>query len=97
MEILMIRSLDALIDRNGNVVRSGIARPETVARYLTQVTNLADYQVVYWLDQRPHRVSGDGFLALYAAGRIPSPQPLTGALQQWRRSGPPVEAAPDAS
>ena len=67
----MIRSIDALVSRNGNVVRFGITRPETVARYLAQVKNLADYQVRYWLDSRPHRVTGDGFLALYQTGHIP--------------------------
>ena len=72
----MIHSIDALICRNGNVVRSGIARPETVARYLAQVGNLADYQVVYWLRSRPHWVTGDGFLALYEAGHIPRPRLL---------------------
>ena len=36
----MIRSLHALILRNGNVVRSRIARPATVARFLGQVRNL---------------------------------------------------------
>lgn len=71
----MIRSIDALISRNGNVVRSRITRPETVARYLGRVGNLADYQVVYWLKSRPRRVTGEGFLALYEAGHIPSPQP----------------------
>ena len=30
----MIDGLRALITRRGNVVRSGMARPETVARYL---------------------------------------------------------------
>jgi hypothetical protein len=72
----MIRSITALVSWNGNVVRSGIARPETVARYLARVQHLADYQVVYWLKSRPHWVTGDGFLALYEAGHIPSPHPL---------------------
>lgn len=69
----MIHSLHALITRHGNIVRSRIARPATVARYLAQVYSLADYQVVYWLHARPHRVTGEGFLALYEAGRIPCP------------------------
>ena len=72
---VVIRSIDALVSHNGNVVRSGMARPETVARYLARVQHLADYQVVYWRKSRPHRVTGDGFLALYEAGHIPSPQP----------------------
>jgi hypothetical protein len=72
----MIRSLDALITRCGNVVRSHIARPATVARYLAQVSPLSDYQVVYWLQARPHCVTGEGFLALYEVGRIPPPRPM---------------------
>ena len=72
----MIHSLNALILRRGNVARSGIARPATVARYLAQVSPLADYHVTYWLHSQPHRVTGEGFLALYEAGRIPTPPPL---------------------
>jgi hypothetical protein len=75
-EFVMIHSIDALISRNGNVVRSGIARPATVARYLAQAHPLADYEVMYWLHRRPHCVTGEGFLALYEAGRIPNPKPL---------------------
>jgi hypothetical protein len=76
LQTAMIHSIDALMSRHGNVVRSRMARPVTVARYLAQVKNRADYQVVCWLQSRPHRVTGDGFLALYEAGHIPSPQPL---------------------
>ena len=74
----MIRSIDALVSRNGNVVRSGIARPETVARYLARVQHLADYQVRYWQHGLVRRVTGEVFLALYEAGHIPSPQPCKG-------------------
>ena len=66
----MLHSIDALIVRNGNVVRSGIARPATVARYLAQVQQLADYQVAYWFNRQAHHVTGDGFLALYGAGYL---------------------------
>lgn len=72
----MIYSLRALITRRGNVVRSGIARPATVARYLAQVSPLADYQVTYWYRAQAHRVTAEGFLALYEAGRIPQPHTL---------------------
>jgi hypothetical protein len=72
----MIRSLHALIRRNGNMVRHEIARPATVARYLTRIHGLADYQVVYWTQGRPHCVTGEGFLALYEAGLFPAPQTL---------------------
>jgi len=64
----MLHSLHATIVCQGNVVRSRLARPETVARYLSQVSPLADYQVVYWLQSQPHRVTGEGFLTLYEAG-----------------------------
>jgi hypothetical protein len=73
---LVIYSLHALILRNGNVVRSGIARPETVTRYLLTVGNLADYQVWYRWRSQPRRMTAEGFLALYEAGRIPRPRPL---------------------
>jgi hypothetical protein len=66
----MIRSLDALITRNGNVVRHSIARAETVVRYLHRVQHLAEYQVAYWQSPAPHRVTAEGFLALYEAGRF---------------------------
>ncbi len=66
----MIHSIHALVIRNGNLVRPAMAHPETVARYLTQVRDIAEYQVSYRLHGRPHRVTGDGFLALYEAGRI---------------------------
>jgi hypothetical protein len=69
----MIHSLHALILRNGNSVRHA-ARSSTVARYLRDVEHLADYSVVYWLAGAPHRMTGEGFLTLYAAGRIPEPQ-----------------------
>jgi hypothetical protein len=69
----MIRSLDASIVKCGNVVRSGIARPATVARYLETVTSLADYQVSYWYRNQPHQVTAEGFLTLYAVGRLPQP------------------------
>jgi hypothetical protein len=72
----MIYSLHAVILRNGNVVRSGIARPETVARYLSTAGNLADYQVWFWWQSQPHRMTAEGFLALYEAGRLPAPRPL---------------------
>jgi hypothetical protein len=71
----MIYSLQAAILRNGNVVRSDIARPETVARYLSMAGNLADYQVWFWWQGQSHRMTGEGFLALYEAGRIPRPRP----------------------
>ena len=72
----MIYGLRALITRRGNVVRSDIARPETVARYLARVESLADYQVPYWLQGQARRVTAEGFLTLYAAGRIPQPTTL---------------------
>jgi len=73
----MIYSLHAVILRKGNVVRSGIARPETVTRYLSTVGNLADYQVWYRWRSQPHRMTAEGFLAFYEAGRIPTPRPLS--------------------
>jgi hypothetical protein len=72
----MIHSLRAMVVYRGNTVRSRIARPETVVRYLTQVSNLADYQVWYTLGGCPYRVTGEGFLALYEAGRLPTPPTL---------------------
>lgn len=72
----MIYSLHAAILRNGNVVRSDIARPETAARHLSTVGNLADYQVWFWWRREPHRMTAEGFLALYDAGQIPTPKPL---------------------
>jgi hypothetical protein len=69
----MIQSLHAMITREGNVVRSGIARPATVARYLAQASPLADYQVTYWYGRQTHRVTAEGFLALYETGRILDP------------------------
>lgn len=72
----MIYGLRALITHRGNTVRSGIARPSTVARYLAQVSPLADYQVTYYYERHPHRVTAEGFLALYEAGRILEPLPL---------------------
>ena len=66
----MLHSIDALISQNGNLVRSGIARPATVARYLAQVQHLVDSQVAYWFNRQTHRVTGDGFLALYEAGHL---------------------------
>jgi hypothetical protein len=72
----MIYGLRALILWRGNVVRSDIARPSTVARYLTQVSPLADYEVRYYYRQQPHRVTAEGFLALYETGRIMEPQTM---------------------
>jgi hypothetical protein len=69
----MIESLHALILRNGNLVRQEVARPATVARYLTTVRNLAEYQVWYVWQGCPHRLTAEGFLALYETGRIPQP------------------------
>lgn len=77
----MIESLHALIIRNGNLVRSEVARPETVVRYLTTVKNLADYQVWYVWRGRPHRLTAEGFLALYAVGRIPHLKALTASTR----------------
>jgi hypothetical protein len=80
----MIYSLHALIVRRGNLVRSDIARPDTIARYLATVSPLADYQVFYWLDHQSHRVTGEGFLALYEAGRIPQ-RPTLKEMQEVSR------------
>jgi len=79
----MLRSLHALILRQGNVVRSQIARPETVARYLAHVSPLADYHVAYWLQSQPHRVTGEGFLTLYGAGAFAPSLPATASERQW--------------
>ena len=72
----MIRSIDALVLKNGNVVRRGLASPATVARYLARVSPLADYEVRFWRDGVPHRVTGEGFLTLYEAGHLPRPHPM---------------------
>ena len=48
----MIYSLHAVILRNGYVVRHEIARPATVARYLADVRDLSEYQVIYYLNHR---------------------------------------------
>ena len=64
----MLQSLHALITRQGNVVRSQIARPETVARYLAHVSPLRDYHVAYRHHGQSHRVTGEGFLTRFAAG-----------------------------
>ena len=60
-EVAMLDSWDAVIACRGNVVRIGIARPETVVRYLTRVTPLADYAVQYYRDGW-HRVTAEDFL-----------------------------------
>ena len=80
----MIRSLQALIVCRGNVVRSEIARPATVARYLATVHPLADYQVWYWYQGTPRRVTAEGFLALYEAGHIRQPPTLKEHAAVWR-------------
>ena len=72
----MINRLGGLITRNGNIVRSGMARPATIARYLAAVDDVAAYHVTYWRHGRPHRVTAEGFLTLYQAGRIPAPLTL---------------------
>jgi len=70
----MLSSLNALILRRGTVVRSQIAKPATIARYLAHVSSLADYHVTYWLHGQSYRVTGEGFLTLYADGRFrPAP------------------------
>ena len=43
----MIYGLRALITRRGNVVRSDIARPETVARYLARAGVIAPFPPSY--------------------------------------------------
>jgi len=72
----MIHSIHAVINRHGNLVRTGIARPETVARHLSQVGDLAGYEVRYWLNNQPYRVTGATFLVRYEAGQLPCQQPL---------------------
>ena len=79
----MIRSLRALIVCRGNVVRSGIARPATIARSLATVRPLADYQVWYWYQGTSHRVTAEGFLALYEAGLILEPPTLKEHASVW--------------
>jgi hypothetical protein len=71
----MIGNIRALILHNGNLVRTA-TRPETGARDLAQVRQLADYQVVYWIANRARCVTGEGFFALYEAGRILSSKPV---------------------
>jgi hypothetical protein len=69
----MIHSLRALITRNGTVVRSGLAHAAPVVRYLHQVRHMAEYQVHYWHDGEPHRVTAEGFLTLYEVGTFSRP------------------------
>jgi hypothetical protein len=69
----VISSIDSLIARHGNVVRSGIARPATIARYLAEVDDVEGYRVTYWRDGMPQRMTAEEFLTLYQAGRIPEP------------------------
>jgi len=72
----MIHSIHAVINHHGNLVRTGIARPATVARHLRQVGDLAGYEVRYWLNNQPYRITGATFLVRYEAGQIPDPQPF---------------------
>jgi len=60
-----MRSIHALILYRGNTVRSKIARPETVLQFLSGITDLEGYQVLYWHKQQYHRVTGEGFQALF--------------------------------
>jgi hypothetical protein len=66
----MINSLGALITRNGNMLRANIARAATVARHLLQLRDGAEYQVVYWQDGMPQRVTAEEFLTRYRSGMI---------------------------
>ena len=72
----MIHSIHAVINHHGKLVRTGVAHPEAVARYLSQVGDLAGYEVRYWLNNQPYRVTGATFLVRYGAGQLPGPQPL---------------------
>jgi hypothetical protein len=81
----MIQSLDALIVQRNHIVRYGIVRPDTVVRALRKLPSLVDCWVRYRdvRDETVCRVSGVGFLALYAAGAIPVPR----SMQDRSRSG----------
>jgi hypothetical protein len=82
----MSQRLRANILRQGHMVRSKIARASTVVRYLEQVENLAEYEVIYWQSALPRRVTADGFLALCAAGTFdPASQSIRGGVDNVLR------------
>lgn len=67
----MIYGIDATIYRNFNVVRFGIARASTVARFLRKVKRLSEYRVTFLQGDTVYRhMPGADFLALYDAGLI---------------------------
>jgi hypothetical protein len=66
----MIYSIRAMVLYKGNVMRSGIARIETVIRHLMQQLNLTGYEVRYWLHGQPYRATGEAFLSQFSPGPV---------------------------
>jgi hypothetical protein len=62
----MIHSIGAIIILRGNVVRSGLARPETVLRYLARLRDVTHYEVRYWQNGLPQRMSAIAFQARFS-------------------------------
>ena len=63
----MVHAIHALIRYRGNVVRSRIARPATVLRYLARRRDLDSYNVVYWHYGTPQQVTAAEFQTRFVA------------------------------
>jgi hypothetical protein len=61
----LIKTIDGMLVRNGNLVRSGIARKSTILRALHKVPDdaLDEYMVIWYENHRPARQSAREFMA----------------------------------